>query len=290
MVPAASPRFEQRTLSTQPGPLKGLRKGLPVYCIDSRRPVGKLDGWLDNPEHGTDLLVGSAWLNRTVRRVPGTDVDTIGPDRVLLSIDRWQFQARPLYVPDEELEQAVYDALRAVGPIRYLALRRVEVRAAHGVVRLSGHVPKELHRREAVEIAAAVPGVVRVEDQLVSDERLTSAVALAMQPFPELQPSRVTVHANLGAVILEGELDSPRDVELAKTVAAGVPGVVSVDTRLRVRGAEPGAIPVPAWPSGGGDSRLVALVPAQWPPWRQAGELVVDRNKLADIVGREVIK
>jgi len=207
MVPAASPRFEQRTLSTQPSPLKGLRKGLPVYCIDSRRPVGKLDGWLDNPEHGTDLLVGSAWLNRTVRRVPGTDVDTIGPDRVLLSIDRWQFQARPLYVPDEELEQAVYDALRAVGPIRYLALRRVEVRAAHGVVRLSGHVPKELHRREAVEIAAAVPGVVRVEDQLVSDERLTSAVALAMQPFPELQPSRVTVHANLGAVILEGELD-----------------------------------------------------------------------------------
>src|SRR2546423_11488534 len=290
MVPAASPRFEQRTLSTQSSPLKGLRKGLPVYCIDSRRPVGKLDGWLDNPEHGTDLLVGSAWLNRTVRRVPGTDVDMIGPDRVLLSIDRWQFQARPLYVPDEELEQAVYDALRAVGPIRYLALRRVEVRAAHGVVRLSGHVPKELHRREAVEIAAAVPGVVRVEDQLVSDERLTSAVALAMQPFPELQPSRVTVHANLGAVILEGELDSPRDVELAKTVAAGVPGVVSVDTRVRVRGAEPGATPGPGGPSGGGDSRLVSLVPAQWAPWRQAGELVVDRNKLADIVGREVIK
>jgi hypothetical protein len=129
-----------------------------------------------------------------------------------------------------------------------------------------------------------------VEDQLVSDERLASAVAVAMHPFPELQPSRVTVHASLGTVVLEGAVDSSRDVELARSVAAGVPGVVSVESRLRVRGAEPGPTPVTGWPPGGSEPRLVVLVPAERPPWRQTGEIVIDGNRLAGIVGKEVVR
>src|SRR2546423_15615739 len=105
MVPAASPRFEQRTLSTQSSPLKGLRKGLPVYCIDSRRPVGKLDGWLDNPEHGTDLLVGSARPNRTGRPVPGPGLGLIGPDPGLPSPDPRQFPAPAPSLPRPRAER-----------------------------------------------------------------------------------------------------------------------------------------------------------------------------------------
>jgi osmotically-inducible protein OsmY len=263
---------------------------MPVYCVDSKRPVGKVDGWLDSADFGTELLVRSGWLNSVLKRIPGADVDSVDADRVLLSINRWLFDARPVYVPDEDLEQAVYDALKAVGPIKYHALRRIEVTVRHGVVRLSGHVAKELHRHEAIEAVAAVPGVVRVQDELVSDEQLVTAVAVAMRAYPRLQPSRVAVQANLGTVILEGELDSPQDVDLARNVALSVPGVLSVENRLRVRGTPPGRAPATPWPSGGGTSGLVVLVSAEWPPWRQAGELVIDRETLTDAVGREVIR
>jgi len=290
MRPAVSPRFDQTSVGKPPRSIIGLRRGLPVFCIDSSRPVGKVDGWLDSPEYGTELLVRSGWLNPVLRRVPGSDVDSVGPDRVLLSIDRWQFEARPVYVPDDDLEQAVYDALKATAPIKYHALRHVQVEVRHGVVRLSGHIAKGLHRHEAVQAVAAVPGVVRVEDEMVSDEQLVTAVALAMRPYPQLQPSRVAVNANLGTVTLEGELDSPRDVELAQNVATSVSGVLSVENRLRVRGARPVTAAVTGWPSGSSDSKLVLLAPVEWPPWRPAGELVIDRETLAEVIGREAVR
>jgi len=290
MRPAASPRFDQASTGERPRSITDLRHGMPVHCVDSDRPVGKVDGWLDSPEYGTELLVRSGWLNAVLRRVPGSDVDSVGPDRVLLSINRWQFEARPPYVPDVDLQQAVFDALKALAPIKYHALRRVDVEVRHGVVRLSGHVSKELHRHEAVQVAAAVPGVVRVVDELVSDEQLTKAVALAMRPYLQLQPSRVAVDTNLGTVILQGELDSPEDVQLAQNVAASVPGVLSVENRLRVRGAPRATATVTTWPSGGGDSKLIVLVSAESPPWRQTGELVIDGKTLAEVLGREVVR
>jgi osmotically-inducible protein OsmY len=290
MRSAGTPRFEKTSQGEEPRSVTGLRRGLPVFCLDSRRPVGKVDGWLDSPGRGTDVLVRSGWLNPVVRRVPGFDVDSVFDNRVLLHLDRWQFLAKPRYVPDDELELAVYEALRAVGPIRYHALRRIEVEARHGIVRLSGHVAKDLHRHEALEVVSEVPGVVRVDDQLVSDEQLVTAVALAMRPHPQLQPSRVTVSSNLGTVILEGELDSAEDAELATNVAAAVPGVVSVDSRLRIRGADPAANRAVGWPSGGDGSKIVVLVSGEPAPMRPTGELVIERDALTEVLRKEVVR
>jgi osmotically-inducible protein OsmY len=225
MTIAPTPRFDELSPEESRRALAGLRPGLPVFCVDSRRPVGKVEGVLQQPSaRDAKLLVRSGRLRSIVRRVPASDIDSVGPDRVVLGLERWQFEAKPLYLPDEEVQQAVYDALKAVGPLRYTALRQVEVEVRNGVARLSGHVPTELHRQEAVQVAAAPPGVVKVEDELMTDERLVRAIAVAMLPHPELQPSKITISANLGTVILEGELDSPREVELAAIVAASIPG------------------------------------------------------------------
>jgi hypothetical protein len=193
---------------------------------------------------------------------------------VVLGIDREDFLARPRYLPDDELRLAVYESLRTLGVLRYTTMRltpfkAIEVEVGNGVVRLSGHVASELHRHEAVRRVAATPGVRRVEDRLVSDDQLVDAVAQAMLPHRELQPSRVKVSATLGHVVLEGDLDSPRDVELAVSVAAAVPGVASVENRLRAREEQP--VPAPSEPSP--EPKLLLVEPVEeHPPWRYAGE------------------
>jgi osmotically-inducible protein OsmY len=291
MTIAPTPRFDELSPEESRRALAGLRPGLPVFCVDSRRPVGKVEGVLQQPSaRDAKLLVRSGRLRSIVRLVPASDIDSVGPDRVVLGLERWQFEAKPLYLPDEEVQQAVYDALKAVGPLRYTALRQVEVEVRNGVARLSGHVPTELHRQEAVQVAAAPPGVVKVEDELMTDERLVRAVAVAMLPHPELQPSKITISANLGTVILEGELDSPREVELAAIVAASIPGVTNVENRLRVR--RPGAVRAQAgdWSPSGRGGGMVVLVPAERPLWRYAGELEVDPRDLSGIARRQVVK
>jgi hypothetical protein len=172
-----------------------------------------------------------------VRRIAESAVLSIGSQGVRLRLDREDFRRQPVYLPDEELAIAVWESLRALAPFRFETgfLRALEVEARDGVARLSGHVAEEAHGREAVRRASMTPGVLWVEDDLVADERLVSAVALAMVPHRELQPSRVRVQGDLGAVRLEGELDSARDVELAASLAASVPGVTAVEKGLRTR-------------------------------------------------------
>ena len=130
-------------------------------------------------------------------------------------------------------------------------------------------IAKELHRRETVSRVAATPAVVAVEDRLITDEQLVNAVALAMLPYPELQPSRVRVRANLGDVVLEGELDSERDIGLAVSLASKVPGVISVENRLCVKRLQVGTSPDLT-----SQLRTLVLVePTEAPQWRRAGEL-----------------
>ena len=176
-------------------------------------------------------------------------------------------------LPDEELEAIVYETLRKIPAIRYTALPYIEAQARDGVVRLSGPVANEAHRHEVVRAVAATPGVMRVEDDLVSDEQLVSAVALAMLPYRELQPSRVAISANLGTVVLDGELDSSREVDLALAVAGRVRGVRRVENRLRVRPVDATSAKA-AHHEAAPKSRLTILVPAETcPPWRYVGTL-----------------
>lgn len=223
------PKIGRMSVGQEPRAEVGFRRGVRVFCTDDRRPVRRVEGWLTTPDHGQELLVRSGWWEPVVRRVPSSDIAWADSRAVQLGLDRQQFLKRQLYLPDEELRLAVYESLRTFSPlrdttIRYIPFRSVAIQVHHGMVRLSGHVANELHRREAVQRAAATPGVLHVEDRLVSDEQLGRAVALAMLPHRELQPSRVRISASLGKVVLEGELDSTSDVELATAVAAAVPG------------------------------------------------------------------
>ncbi len=206
------------------------RRARPVLCGERRvgREAGKTPGG--------ELLVATGWLDPVVRRVPVHAVAEAGPELVRLRIDPETLERLPGYLPDPELEEAVYRSLDGFAPLRNLGPRTIRVTARDGRVTLTGHLPTDLLREEAVRRAAATWGVVSVEDRLVTDRELTVAVARAFLDHPRLQPSRLRVRAAMGTVILEGEVDGHEDAELARSLARRVPGVVAVRDRIRVAG------------------------------------------------------
>ncbi len=211
----------------------------PVFCTDSNRPVGRLRGRAKDGQ----LLVASGRLIPTVRRVSEASLSTVSEQGVHLRLTKAEFLRLPRYRPDDDLATDVYQSLRGSPPLRGFGLSSIDVSVSDGVVRLAGHLPNDRLRDEAITAASRTDGVLRVEDQLVIDDELESAVALALTRHPSLQPSKVLVSADLGKVTLEGEVETDQQVHLAVREAERVPGVVRVENRLRVRAA--GAIPGP---------------------------------------------
>ncbi|SRR5579875_652713 len=204
------------------------RRARPVWC--GRRRVGREAG--ETP--GGELLVATGWLDPVVRRVPPHAVAEMDPQAVRLRLSFEEFQRLPGFLPDPELEEAVYRSLARFAPLRNLGFRPIQVTALDGRVVLTGHLPTDLLREEARRRAAATWGVVAVEDRLVTDHELVVAVTRAFLGHPQLQPSRIRVQAAMGTVTLEGEVDSGGDAELARSLALRVPGVVAVRDRVRV--------------------------------------------------------
>jgi hyperosmotically inducible periplasmic protein len=136
----------------------------------------------------------------------------------------------------------------------------VNVSAKDGVVTLRGDVRSISVQTRAVELARAVEGVARVDDQM------TPGVPTAVQKQPEsatpsedaasvrtrvlaayfraptIKSSQIEVASGSnGMVTLNGEVEGHAARDLAEQVARGVEGVTAVDNRLRVRNSGAGA-------------------------------------------------
>jgi hypothetical protein len=178
----------------------------------------------------------------------------------MLTLDRREFRRLPLYLPDPELELAVYASISGSEALRYIVTRFVEIAASDGVITASGNLATEAHRVAVLRCIETTPAVLGVRDALATDEEIVVTIALAMVDHRPLQPSRVRIASRYGRVTLEGDLDSRRDVDLAVAVAGAAPGVASVENRLRVKAARR-SIAVPR-----ASGRLVLIEPTTLPP------------------------
>lgn len=121
----------------------------------------------------------------------------------------------------------------------------------NGVVTLGGHALDYPSRDSALALAATMPGVKDVIDEIQVDPvsqmdwGIRVAVARAVYSFPSLnryaidpaKPIRISVQN--GNVALYGVVDSEADKDAAGLRANGVPGVFSVKNYLQVAG-QPG--------------------------------------------------
>jgi osmotically-inducible protein OsmY len=132
----------------------------------------------------------------------------------------------------------------------------------NGGVVLKGAVPSDELRRRAGQIAAAVPDVVRVDNQVAlggaaapssagdrtvgenfDDKALDAKVHLAFSLNRELKGTDLSVSSFKRAVTLSGQVDTQAQRTLAVEIAQRVSGVASVTDQIGVRGAQPAAPP-----------------------------------------------
>jgi hyperosmotically inducible periplasmic protein len=139
-----------------------------------------------------------------------------------------------------------------------------------GAVALTGEVPREDFRAEAGRVAAAVPGVrevrneIRIDPALSSpaeggrmlgenfdDKALEAKVKLAFSLNKGLEGTHLSVRAYRREVTLGGNVDTPEQHQLALKVAGETSDVTKVNDEIRLhgQGAGPVASTSPATPA-----------------------------------------
>jgi hyperosmotically inducible protein len=135
----------------------------------------------------------------------------------------------------------------------------------NGGIVLKGAVPSDELRRRAGQIAAAVPDVARVDNQVTlgaaaapssasdrtvgenfDDKALDAKVHMAFSLKKDLKGTDLSVTSFKRAVTLSGQVDTPTQRSLAVEIAQRVSGVASVTDQIGVRGALPAASPAAA--------------------------------------------
>lgn len=135
---------------------------------------------------------------------------------------------------DRDLEAQVNQALWSYSPLRESRCPIIVI-ARGEVVELTGTVRTGLMKRMALRLAGAVPGVSKVQDNLVSDESLEQEIRQRLARNPGIhRPAKVTVRSVLGAVYLRGQVESATVKEEINRIASQVPGVQMVINELTV--------------------------------------------------------
>lgn len=130
-----------------------------------------------------------------------------------------------------------------------------------GVVTLKGEVPREDLRALASQVAASVPEVTRVDNQIrvntqmaaaapgdsrtmgenLDDKAVDAKVNLAFSLNKDLKGTDIKVSAFKRAVTLSGQVATPAQKQLAVSIAAQTTGVQSVTDQIATGGQVPAA-------------------------------------------------
>src|SRR5262245_7339149 len=149
----------------------GLRGGEEAWALDG--PVGPVDLLLldarGRVSHfvirkgrllGRDVIVPVDWIRDIDERV------------VHLATVRAALDRLPPYRSDADLAADVAGALEKDPVVRALDIDAIDATVRDGVVTLRGHATTPESRARAEEVARDVPGVLRVENRIVSDDEI----------------------------------------------------------------------------------------------------------------------
>lgn len=183
------------------------------------------------------LLLGSGPFGPGERLVP-LDAVTFQGGAIALSMP---VEALPLYRRDSELLQALRDALASHPNLTADDRRALTLDVVDAVAFLGGNVRTPQAKASAHAVAAAVPGVLGVQDDITDDRQLEIDVARALDGAGLYRQARIYVRAALGVITLGGFVTSEAAIQEIVRVASRVPGVRSVQTMMELERTAPAA-------------------------------------------------
>jgi osmotically-inducible protein OsmY/uncharacterized protein YrrD len=240
---AANQREEARVArrGTLDGSTVVLQSGQEVWATDGR--AGRVDLLLLDASGQVRHFVirKGRVLGRDVM-VPVDWISAIDERGVHLAVERAALYQLPPYRPDSAIAADVDQALWSDEVIRALDIETIDVAVHDGVVTLSGYATTPTSKARAERAARQVPGVLRVENEIVTDGEVVTAVAQALARDERTRRARIFVHAEHGVVTLYGEIENPDVRAAAEEVAASVPQVRGVINDVQT----PGVVVEPA--------------------------------------------
>ena len=151
-----------------------------------------------------------------------------------VAIDHVDPSALPSYRPDAEAQRLANEALRDADPTggdTYSAVR-LEVRA--GTTYLAGNVRLPIQKVEAEQAVRGAPGVISVENDIVTDWDIEVAVAEALAQAGLTRGGTVLVRSSKGHITLGGGLLSAEQIQQAVALAEAAVGIWEVASAIEV--------------------------------------------------------
>ncbi len=212
-----------------------LRHGAAVISADRKR-LGTLQVVCFDRESKvvTALAVAGRRGRNPLRLVPVERVQRAGPNRIVTVVRAAEWATLQPYASDRTIRQAVLDEL-AGDPVLKPFLPSLGAEVRDQQVRLRGYVSERAQAERAAQLAAAVPGVLHVDQQIVSDDDLARAVSQAIGQDPATAAARVQVRSRFGRVEIGGLAPDPQTVRAIEDVAIRVPGVQAVHNLTMVQ-------------------------------------------------------
>jgi len=115
----------------------------------------------------------------------------------------------------------------------------IQVKVEHGWVTLTGSVDWAYQKQAAERAIHALSGVRGVSNLIaikpaIHPEDVRSTIEKAFLRNAELESGQIRVKANAGQIVLEGNVKTWHERQIAEQAAWSAPGVTSVDDRIRV--------------------------------------------------------
>lgn len=203
----------------------------PETLLDRHRPVG--------PPHAREKKSQKAQL-KTMPPGPNKDVKR-GMSYKTGLVD-WREKVRREEAKKEEggLARRVQEILDRDEDLRGYGLK---ADAAGGRVTLSGIADTLADKERAAGLAAAVPGVIAVENKItistdgaIDDAGVAREAREELAAEPAVDLKRIGMEARGGTVFLVGEASNPEEIEAARRAAARARGVHSVVSNVALAG------------------------------------------------------
>lgn len=206
-----------------------IARGTPVVAAGQK--LGSVDRLIpDRDTHKLAYIVLHRGLIREYRVLPADRVKSISKGEVLIHGTTWDALRRYEPRDDNQLGEMIWaDLVRSSTDFSGL-----DVDVESGVVYLGGVVHNPDNRREALDIIAALPGVVAVHSQVTTDIELMDRLIDILREQLGTLRGVVEISSALGYVTLEGQVETPALRERAERSVAAVPGVRSVNNRLEI--------------------------------------------------------
>lgn len=143
----------------------------------------------------------------------------------------------PIQKTDAAIKESVYHAFWKDDVLRAIEYSEIDVHVKNGTVYLNGHIVSTTSQNRIERAMRAVPGVLGIKNNLVSDDKLTLQVAAFLGTLEHTYGCKFFTGASHGVISLNGIVSDENLKLLAEKCAASNPNVRGVINHVRVSGS-----------------------------------------------------